>query len=321
MGLDDREYAREGTPRRSRAVWRSANSMLIFANLGVMAIQILIPDRVGMFPWPTDPLSDFGHFSTEEIHYRGGLEFWRVLTFQFLHANLIHLFMNMLGLYYFGDLVEARLGSKRYVGFYLTCGICGALMYFLLNAIGWWMVQELHVRIPGFLFEDPRTPLVGASAGVFGVIMACAKIKPDEKASLLMLPVPIRLKPLAYIYVGFAFVSLLFGVKNAGGEAAHIGGAIAGFVLIRNAHLLRDFFDVLGDSRKKSKLKLAGTDRAAAAKAPTKTGASARRDAELERILAKISATQIESLTPQEQAFLESATEEKRREERVKDQW
>lgn len=327
MGIEDREYAREdGRWRSSRPTWRSMNSMLIFANLTVMGIQILIPDRIGMFGWPTDPLSDFGHFSTEEVQYRGGLEFWRVLTFQFLHANLVHLFMNMMGLYCFGDLVEARLGPKRFLGFYLTCGVCGALMYFVLNALGHWIYTETQWRIPGFLFEDPRTPLVGASAGVFGVIMACAKIKPDAEASLFMLPVPIRLKPMAYIYVGFAFVSLLFGTRNAGGEAAHIGGAIAGFVLIRNAHLLRDFFDVFGDSRKQPKGRRTGKERArgdgsAMEKRVKGGGASARRDAELERILAKISATTIESLTADEKTFLDRATEEKRREERLKEQY
>lgn len=316
MGIEDREYARDDDAwSMSRPTWRSMNSMLIFANLLVMAVQIVLPDRAGMFSYPTDPLSDLGHFSTSKVMYSGGLEFWRVLTFQFLHANLVHIFMNMMGLYFFGDLVEARLGPKRFLGFYLTCGVCGSLMYFILNALGWWWVHEMHwTPIPGLLFEDPRTPLVGASAGVFGVIMACAKIKPDAEAQLLFLPIPIKLKPMAFVYVGFALFSLLIGTSNAGGEAAHVGGAIAGFILIRNAHLLRDFFDIFGDSRKKPRLKLAGTQ---ANRPPTK-GATAKRDEELERILAKIKAAGIDQLSPDEKAFLASATEQKRRDDQAR---
>jgi len=315
MGIADREYSRSGRPRGGGGWhWRSMNRLLIIANIAVMAVQIVIPDRLGMFPWPTDPLSDLGHFSTAKVMWSGGLEFWRVLTFQFLHANLIHIFMNMLGLHYFGDLVEERLGSKRFLGFYLTCGIAGALMYFLLNAIGWWVVHEMGgPRIPGLLFADPATPLIGASAGVFGIILASAYIKPDEEANLLFLPIPVKLKRLAYAYVAFAMVSLILGSRNAGGEAAHVGGGVAGYILIRNPHLLRDFFDVFGDSRKRPKLKIAEET-----SVPRRMGRTAMNTAELERVLAKIKAEGIDSLTPAEQEFLARETEQKRRDEQTR---
>src|SRR5205085_6231520 len=127
-----------------------------------------------------DPLERFGHFSTYKISLAGGLEFWRFLTFQFLHANLMHVGFNMLGLYIFGGMVEEALGRKKYLAFYLTCGIFGALMYLLLNAAGYFWIEKLHqTRIPGLLFNKLDTHLVGASAGVLGVIMACAYIAPS----------------------------------------------------------------------------------------------------------------------------------------------
>ena len=101
-----------------------------------------------------------------------GLEFWRFVTFQFLHANWLHLFFNMLALWIFGPLVEAHMGFKRYAAFYLMCGIAGALMYLALNLAA--ILIGPAANIPGLLSNDPRVSLVGASAGVFGVLMAAA---------------------------------------------------------------------------------------------------------------------------------------------------
>src|SRR6185436_18755240 len=85
-----------------------------------------------------------------------------------------------------------------------------------------------------------------ASAGVFGVIMAAAYIAPNAIVQLLFPPIPLKLKWFAYGYVALAAANLLRGGHNAGGDAAHVGGALAGYFFVRNAHLLRDFFDVIG---------------------------------------------------------------------------
>jgi membrane associated rhomboid family serine protease len=89
----------------------------------------------------------------------------QLVTFQFLHANTDHLIFNMLGLWFIGGMVESALGRRRYLAFYLVCGISGALMFLFLNLLGW----GFHLHLPGLLFADPYTPLIGASAGVFGV--------------------------------------------------------------------------------------------------------------------------------------------------------
>jgi hypothetical protein len=86
----------------------------------------------GLATYRTDyPLHALGHFSTYLAVFK--LEVWRLVTFQFLHANVTHLLFNMIGLYMFGGMVEQYLGSKRYLAFYLACGICGGLGYLLLN--------------------------------------------------------------------------------------------------------------------------------------------------------------------------------------------
>lgn len=237
-----------------------------------------------------DPLTAWGHFSTHAGFL--GIQVWRFITFQFLHANLLHLFFNMFGLWIFGGMVEQYLGSKRYAAFYLTCGVFGALTYLLLNFLG--AVVGLH--LPGVLPDRPTTPLVGASAGVFGVIMACAYVAPTTVVQLLFPPIPLRLRTFAYGYVAVAALNLLRGGPNAGGDAAHIGGAIAGAYFIRHAHLLRDFFDILGDSRR----------------APAGTRRARRRGpdpAEVDRILAKVATQGLGSLTDRERRLLRSASE------------
>jgi len=176
-----------------------------------------------------------------------GGQFWRFLGFQFLHANFTHLLFNMIGLYFFGPIVERYLGGKRFLAFYLLCGVCGAFLYLLLNA-GGVISSSLFgpdFRIPGLLFHNPWTPLVGASAGVFGVLMAGAFLIPNATV-LVFFVLPVRFATLAYALVAVALFTILMDGRNAGGEAAHLGGAIAGYYFIRRPHHLHGFFDLLG---------------------------------------------------------------------------
>jgi membrane associated rhomboid family serine protease len=212
------------------------------------------------------------------------------VTFQFLHGDILHLFFNMFGLWVFGGMVEQYLGFKRYAAFYLACGIFGGVGYLLLNLLG----GILGLEFMGLLVNDPRTPLIGASAGVFGVIMACAYIAPNAIIQLLFPPIPLRLKWFAYGYVALAAWNLLRGGANAGGDAAHLGGAIAGFFFIRNAHLLRDFFDIFGDSRR-------GRPRAPRPTADQR---------EVDRILAKVSTQGLHTLSEGEKSTLRRASAE-----------
>ncbi len=240
-----------------------------------------------------DPLTAFGHFSTYQGFQR--VEVWRLVTFQFLHANLTHLLLNMLGLYFFGGTVERNLGFKKYAAFYLVCGIFGGLMYLALNLLG----NVLPFRVPGLLFHETTMPLVGASAGVFGVIVACAYIEPKESVQFLFIPIGIPLPWFAYGYVLFALVNLLSGGSNAGGDAAHVGGAIAGYYFIRHSHLLRDFFDVFTDSRRPSERRASSRE-------------SGPDDREVDRILAKVGQTGADSLSDAERRILREATRRQR---------
>ncbi len=289
----------------------SVNTWLIVVNIAIFVAQqmrlvptISNPEVVAIFGTsPVDALTYFGHFSTAEaFFYKANgvtylnLEVWRLLTFQFLHdqSSIWHVGLNMFGLYIFGGMVEQYLGRKRYLAFYLICGIFGGLTYLILNGLG-----LAGLSIPGVLSNDPRTPLVGASAGVFGVILACAYLAPNARIMLLFPPIPLPLKVFAYGYVAVAAFNLIVGGNNAGGDAAHIGGAIAGAYFIRNSHLLRDFFKVLGpDERPQS--------------GRTMRGRRSRKDAEIDRILKKVNESGLQSLSEKEKRLLRRETEQRR---------
>ncbi len=301
MGIYDRGYARaDGGMERGGSfidpprMW-SFNTWLIATNAAVFLVMALSPSAAKL-------LYQWGHFSTLQGFQR--LEVWRLVTFQFLHAGWLHVFFNMFGLWLFGAMVERRLGFKRYAAFYLMCGICGALLYLTLNLAG----RGLGVALPGLLFSNTATPLVGASAGVFGVLMAAAYYEPNALMQIMFLPMAIKLRTLVYFYVGFALLNLLFGGRNAGGDAAHLGGAAAGYFFVRRPHLLHDFFDVFGPKKD------------GGAKTPRGSGGGRSRargagpdPAEVDRILAKVATQGLQSLSASEKKTLQRATESGKR--------
>ncbi len=239
----------------------------------------------------------FGHFSTGKFWSDG--QVWRLITFQFLHANIWHIVFNMLGLWFVGGLVEQYLGARRYAVYYLTCGVFGALTYLLLNLAGYLVMGATgaaHSSVPFLLFENPYTPLIGASAGVFGVLMAAAYIAPDATVDVMMF-LPMRLQTAVYIFLALAVVNLFQGGHNAGGDAAHVGGAAAGAFFIRRPHLLRDILAALWLHK--------GPRRGDPAPVPPRSEREA-----VEQILAKISRDGLHSLSESERAVLKRAARE-----------
>ncbi|HRK31056.1 MAG TPA: rhomboid family intramembrane serine protease, partial [Tepidisphaeraceae bacterium] len=105
---------------------------------------------------------------------------------------------------------------------YLVCGAAGALVY-----LGLW---KLNV-----LVGSPWVPLVGASAGIFGILAAASRVAPRATVMMAFPPMPIELRTWAMLLLGIAALTIIFAGPNAGGEAAHLGGAIAGYLGIRAA--------------------------------------------------------------------------------------
>ena len=136
---------------------------------------------------------------------------------------------------------------------------------------------------------------------MFGVIVASAYLRPNEVVQLIFPPIPLKLKFFAYGYVAFAAFNLFITKgSNQGGDAAHLGGALAGYFFIRRPHLLREFFDIFGNSSKPKK-----------PRRPNR-GPSAPSDAEVDRVLDKVRDQGLQSLSDREKRVLAQSTEARR---------
>jgi membrane associated rhomboid family serine protease len=231
--LEDRDYANRPLPReayRSPALG-SVTMWIIGINVAIYLLDELL--RLGLRigyvmqvegypPLEMGPLQFWGHFS--QYFAIENLQLWRFVTFQFLHGGVHHLAFNMLALYFFGPLVEFYLRPRQFLVYYLLSGVGGALFYLVLLMLG-------------YRIGTDTVPLVGASAGIFGVLVAAALIAPNAMVYLFGI-VPMQLVTLAYFFIIYAVLQVLFRGANAGGEAAHLGGAAAGVLLMRHPNWL-----------------------------------------------------------------------------------
>ena len=218
---------------------------------------------------------------------------WTIITYAFTHEAFFHILFNMLNLYWFGQLIVEYLNARRLVSLYVLGALAGALMYLLaLN-----LVPELAHRFPLARVE-------GASGAVLAVIVAAATLLPDYTFMLLLLG-PVRIKWIAAVLVLLSVSGLTGG--NAGGAGAHLGGAILGFVYIKQLQAGRD----LGAPLQRAWAWLTGlfspapAPRAASARSTATTvGTPTADEATIDRILDKINRSGYESLTKDEKQQL-----------------
>jgi membrane associated rhomboid family serine protease len=140
---------------------------------------------------------------------------WQFVTYQFVHAGFFHLLVNMLGLWFAGNILERILGPGRFVLYYLLCGIAGGL---------------LQVAI------SPGPTVVGASGAVCGLVAAFSTMFPQMPITALVffvIPVRMRAMWLGILIAGVSLFLLLTGWFGNIGNAAHLGGALAGFGLVK----------------------------------------------------------------------------------------
>jgi membrane associated rhomboid family serine protease len=142
---------------------------------------------------------------------------WQLVTYAFLHGGLAHIFFNMLGLYMFGSEIERLFGSRFYAAYYFGCVVSAALT---------------HLAVTGWMGGSPY-PTVGASGGVYGLLLAFGVYFPHRRVLLLFPPIPL---PARVFVILFAILELVFGVTGtAAGVAhfAHLGGMIGGWLMIQ----------------------------------------------------------------------------------------
>jgi len=147
------------------------------------------------------------------------LQPWSLITYFFLHMNFMHILWNMLFLYWFGKIVNDNIGNNAVISLYVLGGIIGGLFYMALYNI-----------IPFYSDRLSDSLMLGASAGVFSIVVGSATLLPNYTFYLLLLG-PVRIKYIALFYVLLSFLDVTG--NNAGGEIAHLGGAFIGYLYIR----------------------------------------------------------------------------------------
>jgi membrane associated rhomboid family serine protease len=185
------------------------NKALILINVAVFGLQYflgaLVENWFALYPPQAER---FGYPS---------FQVWQLLTYGFMHGSLTHLFFNMFAVFMFGSDIERLFGSKRYLIYYLVCVVGAALMHLIV------------VTSAG----QPPLPMVGASGGVFGLLLAFGMAFPKRTLMLIFPPIPMP----AWLFVTlYGIFELYMGItQTASGIAhfAHLGGMATGYVLIR----------------------------------------------------------------------------------------
>ena len=180
----------------------------------------------------------------------------QIITHMFMHGGVWHLFFNMFALYIFGQVLEQVWGPKRFLIYYFVCGLGAALIHESVVAIQYANLvkalspEDLQLVInegtayfnKGQGFIDPtmqslqillNTPTVGASGAIFGVLLAFGVLFPNTQLMLLFPPIPIRAKYFVMIYGGIELYLAITQPGSSIAHAAHIGGMLFGYLLIR----------------------------------------------------------------------------------------
>lgn len=185
------------------------NKALILANVIVFALQYLLGNTLDIWfaLWPPQA-AKFGY---------PDFQVWQLLTCGFMHRGFTHLFFNMFALFMFGLDIERLFGSKRYLIYYLFCVVGASLMHLIVVTAA----------------NMPPLPAVGASGGVFGLLLAFGMAYPKRMIMLLFPPIPMP----AWLFVTlYGLLELYLGITQTAsgvGNFAHLGGMATGFVLIR----------------------------------------------------------------------------------------
>ncbi|HLN20406.1 MAG TPA: rhomboid family intramembrane serine protease [Bacteroidales bacterium] len=189
----------------------------------------------------------------------------QIVTHIFMHGGFLHLLFNMYALFIFGQVLESTWGSKRFLLYYLVCGIGAAITHETVIAFQYAsIVKHLDPDSLAYVLEngtelfrkgqalpDPEmlklqillnTPTVGASGAVFGILLAFGVLFPNTQLMLLIPPIPIRAK---YFVMAYGAIELYMAVTQPGSNiahAAHLGGMLFGYILIRYWRKTTNYF-------------------------------------------------------------------------------
>ncbi|WP_026956416.1 rhomboid family protein [Algoriphagus vanfongensis] len=202
------------------AFTQTNNSLYKLIAINILVWLVLLVARVFM------TIGGFGDVYSSLISYlmmpaalpKLAMQPWSIFTYMFLHEGFLHILFNMLFLFWFGQLIHQYLGSRKLTNLYILGGLAGALFYMLIYNLAPYFSDSVHSSM-----------MLGASAGVFAIVVGAATLTPNTTFFLMFLG-PVKIKYIAIFYVLLSFANS--AGANAGGELAHLGGALLGYFYI-----------------------------------------------------------------------------------------
>lgn len=189
-----------------------ATRYLLIANIVCSVIVMLVPSLFGIFGlWPWLP----GEPWASQVFMP-----WQPITHAFVHADPVHLMLNMLGLVMFGAVLESEWGTRRFLVFYGVCVLGAALCQF---ALATWMAYA----------QGRIAYAVGASGGIYGLLVAFGWLFPNQRMGLFFLPMTFKARHFVIGLIALQVALALFGGRTGESHVAHLGGAFFGWALIR----------------------------------------------------------------------------------------
>lgn len=193
---------------------------IIILNVGLFILQMLFTETI------FEP--GIGYHKVElvteylSLHDPRSSDFkpYQLLSHMFLHGGFMHLFFNMLWLVFMGPMIERMFGEKKFLFFYIVCGIGAALFYLVTQ----------YYTAPNHSYS-----MLGASGAVSGVLIATAMYFPNSEIVLFPIPIPVKMKYFVMFYLGYEIFKGCSPAMQTGNVAhfAHVGGALVGFIVIK----------------------------------------------------------------------------------------
>ena len=181
-----------------------ATQALLITNVIVFLLELagMLPMADALALWP--PSS-------------GAFQPWQVVTYSFLHGSITHIFFNMLALFMFGGDLERLFGSRFFIQYYFVCVITAAITHLVVT--GW--------------MGAPPVPTVGASGGVFGILLAFGMFFPQRRVMLIFPPIPMPARVFVFVYAAIELYLGVTGTQAGVAHFAHLGGMLGGYLMLR----------------------------------------------------------------------------------------
>jgi membrane associated rhomboid family serine protease len=198
---------------------------LIIINVLVFLAQMILDPQIGLT----------GKIAMYPVRHPS-FEPYQIATHMFAHGGFGHILFNMFALWMFGRTLENVWGPKRFLLFYLICGVGAAALHLGIQEIAWQRAEALYAEGSIAAAESAARslgPALGASGAIMGVLVAFAYLFPNTELYIMFIPVPVKAK---WAVLGYVVIDLFFGLANVSTDNvarfAHLGGALTGFILV-----------------------------------------------------------------------------------------